>query len=208
MSRDAFAKMVAENREWLMAQPRTLERDHIAAILDECVRRTYDDPAALQAATARADAAERERDEVRTANQSLHRRAQQAERVSAVDLPAALRRIADLEAFSQDRHRWVNALRSKLSKAGLSINVDAEMPGVLMLEDELAGLRARLAEVPQLVEAAYREGWVDGHDRGISCGHPLNHCCGGRKKDADEQWEYSTARAALGAGDQPTKGDD
>lgn len=41
MNRWAYEKLIAEDLEWLMAQPRTLERDHIADVLRWSVDRIY-----------------------------------------------------------------------------------------------------------------------------------------------------------------------
>lgn len=37
MNRESFVQLVTENIEWLMKQPRTLEREHTIGILKECV---------------------------------------------------------------------------------------------------------------------------------------------------------------------------
>ena len=50
------------------------------------------------------------------------------------------------------------------------------------------------AEIAQLVEAAFREGFTAGHSDGISCGHALAPRC---RCTADEDWLYSDARQAL-----------
>jgi hypothetical protein len=60
---------------------------------------------------------------------------------------------------------------------------------------------ARLAEVEAqrdaLVEAAYREGWYDGHHQGIGCGHDLAPRCR-EATEMNEDWLQSeTKRAAL-----------
>jgi len=60
------------------------------------------------------------------------------------------------------------------------------------------------AEVRALREAfhdAYTEGWLEGHAQGISCGHPLDRCLCGERKQEETDWESSEARAlAAGAG--------
>ena len=44
MNRDAYQKLVDENIEWLMKQPRSLERDHIVEIVKCSVGMIYDPP--------------------------------------------------------------------------------------------------------------------------------------------------------------------
>lgn len=41
LNRDAYEKLIAEDIEWLMKQPRTLERDHIAKVLRRSPEREY-----------------------------------------------------------------------------------------------------------------------------------------------------------------------
>lgn len=42
LTREAFRKLIAEDLVWLEAQPRTLEREHIAMALKESERFHYD----------------------------------------------------------------------------------------------------------------------------------------------------------------------
>jgi hypothetical protein len=44
LNRDGYAKLVEENLAWLLAQPRSLERDHIADVLRDSPRVYYDLP--------------------------------------------------------------------------------------------------------------------------------------------------------------------
>jgi hypothetical protein len=48
LNREAFRKLIAENIDWLMKQPRTLEREHIKLCLEEAEKFHYDLPAMLQ----------------------------------------------------------------------------------------------------------------------------------------------------------------
>lgn len=41
VNREAFEKLVREDKEWLLKQPRTLERIHIEEILDEITDLVY-----------------------------------------------------------------------------------------------------------------------------------------------------------------------
>ena len=41
VNREAFEKLVREDKEWLLKQPRTLERIHIEEILDEIADLVY-----------------------------------------------------------------------------------------------------------------------------------------------------------------------
>jgi hypothetical protein len=41
MSRESYEQMIREDLEWLMAQPRTLEREHIAEIVRQSPDREY-----------------------------------------------------------------------------------------------------------------------------------------------------------------------
>lgn len=41
INREAFEKLVAGDMQWLLKQPRTLERDHIEEILDEITDLVY-----------------------------------------------------------------------------------------------------------------------------------------------------------------------
>lgn len=41
LSRTGYEKVIREDVEWLMRQPRTLERDHIKMILDRAVEYEY-----------------------------------------------------------------------------------------------------------------------------------------------------------------------
>jgi hypothetical protein len=41
LNRHAFENLVAEDLDWLLGQPRCLEREHIAGILRECVGHYY-----------------------------------------------------------------------------------------------------------------------------------------------------------------------
>ena len=45
LTRRGFEQLIAGDLEWLAAQPRSLERDHIAALLRESVDRYYPKPA-------------------------------------------------------------------------------------------------------------------------------------------------------------------
>ena len=42
LNREAFAKLIREDAEWLAKQPRTLERDHIASVLSVVIGLYYD----------------------------------------------------------------------------------------------------------------------------------------------------------------------
>lgn len=42
LTRDAYGRLIAEDLKWLRAQPRTIERDHIAAIVEASVAHEYD----------------------------------------------------------------------------------------------------------------------------------------------------------------------
>lgn len=42
LNREAFAKLVREDAEWLAKQPRSLERDHIARVLSVVTGLYYD----------------------------------------------------------------------------------------------------------------------------------------------------------------------
>lgn len=42
LTREAYQKLIDENRDWLAQQPRTLEREHIDAILKCAVEYEYD----------------------------------------------------------------------------------------------------------------------------------------------------------------------
>jgi hypothetical protein len=46
MNREAYQKLVDENLQWLIQQPRSLERDHIEMILKASVNHEYGDPIA------------------------------------------------------------------------------------------------------------------------------------------------------------------
>jgi hypothetical protein len=48
MNRQAYERLVAEDIEWLQQQPRTLERDHIEAILKGSVSYYYPEPPSRQ----------------------------------------------------------------------------------------------------------------------------------------------------------------
>ena len=54
LTRWAYESLVAENIAWLKTMPRTLERDHILAILGEAVRYEYDSDYARGVADERA----------------------------------------------------------------------------------------------------------------------------------------------------------
>ena len=54
MTRREYERLVAENIAWLKTMPRTLERDHILAILGEAVRYEYDSDYARGVADERA----------------------------------------------------------------------------------------------------------------------------------------------------------
>ena len=41
VNREAYQKLIDEDIEWLMKQPRTLERDHIVSVLKNSVDRLY-----------------------------------------------------------------------------------------------------------------------------------------------------------------------
>ncbi len=56
LTRAAYEKMIAENREWLSRQPRTLEREHVDLILQRSADHEYG-----EASTLRAQLAETER---------------------------------------------------------------------------------------------------------------------------------------------------
>ena len=45
MNRRAFSQLLAEDLDWLLRQPRTLERDHIEMVLKDAPRAYYDQPA-------------------------------------------------------------------------------------------------------------------------------------------------------------------
>lgn len=44
LTREAYERLIAEDIAWLMQQPRTLERDHIKAILEHAVEYEYGPP--------------------------------------------------------------------------------------------------------------------------------------------------------------------
>ena len=44
VNRAAYEKLIKEDLEWLLSQPRTLERDHIQQILLDSPNRLYGDP--------------------------------------------------------------------------------------------------------------------------------------------------------------------
>ena len=48
LCKSAYEKLVKEDIEWLLKQPRTLEREHIKQILDISPKREYDDQNALE----------------------------------------------------------------------------------------------------------------------------------------------------------------
>ena len=41
VNRDAYQKLIDEDIEWLLKQPRSLERDHIVSVLKNSVERIY-----------------------------------------------------------------------------------------------------------------------------------------------------------------------
>ena len=41
VNREAYQKLIDEDIEWLMKQPRNLERDHIVSVLKNSVERIY-----------------------------------------------------------------------------------------------------------------------------------------------------------------------
>ena len=41
VNREAYQKLIDEDVEWLLKQPRTLERDHIVSVLKNSVERLY-----------------------------------------------------------------------------------------------------------------------------------------------------------------------
>ena len=41
VNREAYQKLIDEDIEWLLKQPRSLERDHIAIVLKNSVERVY-----------------------------------------------------------------------------------------------------------------------------------------------------------------------
>ena len=41
VNREAYQKLIDEDIEWLMKQPRSLERDHIVSVLKNSVKRIY-----------------------------------------------------------------------------------------------------------------------------------------------------------------------
>lgn len=47
VNREAFRRTIGENRAWLRKQPRTLERDHIDVLLQDCERLYYPPEVAL-----------------------------------------------------------------------------------------------------------------------------------------------------------------
>ena len=42
VNREAYQKLIDEDIEWLLKQPRTLERDHIVSVLKNSVERLYE----------------------------------------------------------------------------------------------------------------------------------------------------------------------
>ena len=57
-----------------------------------------------------------------------------------------------------------------------------------------AKLEAQVAELREAVKSAYIEGWSEGHNEGIGCGHALAPRC---KHKASIEWLLSEASAAL-----------
>ena len=41
VNREAYQKLIDEDIEWILKQPRTLERDHIVSVLKNSVERLY-----------------------------------------------------------------------------------------------------------------------------------------------------------------------
>lgn len=48
MNRDAYERLIAEDLEWLLQQPRTLERDHVESIVRRSADHEYNNPPALR----------------------------------------------------------------------------------------------------------------------------------------------------------------
>lgn len=44
LNRESFEKLISEDLEWLMNQPRTLEREHVIQIVRDCVDMYYPRP--------------------------------------------------------------------------------------------------------------------------------------------------------------------
>jgi hypothetical protein len=67
---------------------------------------------------------------------------------------------------------------------------------IIEYEARLAAAEAAQRDAEERVRAAYFEGWNDGHDKGISCGHPLHSCRCNKALIADDYWPYSQAALA------------